>query len=442
MARARPRDRTRRALLVYAAGAVATLLIVSVVAVLLSGRIAERDALFDAERTAERLGTLVIGPLLGAALNGDPQGRAELDSVVDNRLSDGSISDLTIWDRDGVIVYADDPAVIGAQRPPTPELLAAIDRGVTTSGVEDRPETSGVATPGKRFVEVYTALELPGRAPLAFEVYLSYERVEAAAARLRSQIVPLALGALLLLLLMQVPITLSLARRVSGYESDRAALLERALSASERERRQIAADLHDGIVQDLAGAGYALSALARALPPERSGMAERVAGVVRDAVESLRRLMVDIYPPDLAGPGLAAAIDDLADPLRRDGVAVEVAAGPLPDLDPEIAAVIYRVAKEALVNVAKHADAGAVRIELCADDDPAWAGGPGVRLRVVDDGRGVPPDALARRADGHLGLRLLADRLADVGGELTLVPGEPTGTVAQARTPPRVGVLA
>ena len=86
--------------------------------------------------------------------------------------------------------------------------------------------------------------------------------------------------------------------------------MERALSASERERRQIAADLHDGVVQDLAGAGYALAAVARRVEGPTATGVEHVGRVVRGAVESLRRLMVDIYPPDLSGAGLPGAIDD------------------------------------------------------------------------------------------------------------------------------------
>jgi hypothetical protein len=102
-----------------------------------------------------------------------------------------------------------------------------------TSDVTTEPETGPI--PGDdRFVEVYAPLRLPGQAPLAFEIYLSYDRVETTANNLVLRIVPLAVGALLLLQLIQTPITVSLARRVAGHEAERAALLERALSASER----------------------------------------------------------------------------------------------------------------------------------------------------------------------------------------------------------------
>ena len=112
--------------------------------------------------------------------------------------------------------------------------------------------------------------------------------MEITANNLVLRIVPLAVGALLLLQLIQTPITVSLARRVAGHEAERAALLERALSASERERRQIAADLHDGVVQDLAGAGYALAAVARRVDGPASTGVEHVGRVVRGAARSSR----------------------------------------------------------------------------------------------------------------------------------------------------------
>jgi two-component system NarL family sensor kinase len=225
----------------------------------------------------------------------------------------------------------------------------------------------------------------------------------------------------------------SLARRVAGHEAERSSLLERALSASERERRQIAADLHDGVVQDLAGAGYALAALQRRVDdPAATKNVDQVGRVVRGAVESLRRLMVDIYPPDLSGAGLPGAIDDLAEPLRRSGVTVDVHAEPLPDADSDVTATLYRVARETLANVAKHAEASTVEVDLTVDRDGAP---PCVVLRVSDDGVGIREGQLDRRAEGHLGLRLLIDRVADQGGELTVTARPGGGTLALARVP-------
>ncbi len=148
--------------------------------------------------------------------------------------------------------------------------------------------------------------------------------------------------------------------------------------------------------------------------------------------------MVDIYPPDLTGSGLAAAVTQLAEPLRGAGMTVHVEIRPLPALDPEAAAALYRTARETLTNVVKHAGASVVHVWLGVDDDRRRRGGDAVRLRVTDDGTGPPPRPLERREDGHMGLRMLYDRLVEMGGDLTLRPGPGGGTVAEARVPTRV----
>ena len=250
----RANPRIRRSLITYLGAAALVLVVVAVGAVLVGRQVAQDEALRDAERVAQRTANLVVAPLLTEVLSGNAARRPELDRAVANRIRDGSIAELVVWDRTGTVIYSDDIAEIGERIPIPEEAAAAIDTGVVASNVTDQPETGPI--PGSdRLVEVYAPLRLPGQAPLAFEIYLSYDRVETTANNLVLRIVPLAVGALLLLQLIQTPITVSLARRVAGHEAERAALLERALSASERERRQIAADLHDGVVQDLAGAG-------------------------------------------------------------------------------------------------------------------------------------------------------------------------------------------
>jgi two-component sensor histidine kinase len=111
---------------------------------------------------------------------------------------------------------------------------------------------------------------------------------------------------------------------------------------------------------------------------------------------------------------------------------VHVRAEPLPGADSDIAATLYRVAREALANIVKHAQASTVDIDLTVDEHSTP---PCVLLRVADDGVGIREGQLDRRAEGHLGLRLLIDRVADQGGELSVTPGPDGGTVALARVP-------
>jgi signal transduction histidine kinase len=193
--------------------------------------------------------------------------------------------------------------------------------------------------------------------------------------------------------------------------------MELGMTASERERRTLAADVHDGPVQDLAGISYALSALRSSVPADRQDTVDRLVGAVRNALQSLRRLMTDIYPPDLSGPGLVGAIEDLVEPLRAQGVTVSLDVEPPPELSPEAAAVIYRTAKEALLNVANHAEAQHAWVSL---EQTLTARGPAVRLEIADDGVGFPDTGTDRRREGHVGLRVLMDRVADLGGTVEL----------------------
>ncbi|MGH3941393.1 MAG: sensor histidine kinase [Pseudonocardiaceae bacterium] len=422
----------RRELLIFIGCAVLTLAIISGGTVLIVNQVARTVATSSAQDTATGLANLV-GPLLGDALGGDQARRDELDRAVKGRLGGNSLIGIFVWRADGEIVYAGEADQIGQRLPPPKEVTDVIKTGLPSSAIND---TARVPTPpegpSQRTIDVYVPLQLAGQPPFVFAAHFSYRWVEQATTLLLVQILPLCLGGLVLLQLVQVPIAVRLSRRVARQQAERAELLERALSASERERRQLAADLHDGLIQDLAGAGYALAALAKSVPSAQAATADRVGVVVRGAVDSLRHLMVDLYPPDLAGAGLSTALDDLVRPLRKQGVAVSVEVVGLPPVAPEAATTLYRVAKEALTNIAKHAQASAVQISLEIEPGPDR---DEVVLRVIDNGVGLPTDALEHRAEGHLGLQLLIDRISDLGGELVIHRADGRGTIVEARVP-------
>jgi two-component system, NarL family, sensor kinase len=406
-------ERPRRELAAFLATALLVLLVVSAGTIWLSERIARETALAEAERSATRLADFLVQPPLEDALAGSDGAWQELDRVVGNRLRDGSVSRLVVWRGSGEILWSSDKSIQGRTIPPSEELRAAI-AGETVSDVDEAPETA--AGQPEAQLEVYVPVTANGE-QLAVESYFPYGSIDRQAALLRGEIIPMAIGALVLLQVVQIPIATSLARRVRRQEAERAELMQRTVAASDRERRAIASDVHDGPVQDLAGVSYALSALKASVPPERHATVDKLVVAVRHAVQSLRRLMIDIYPPDLSGAGLGTAINDLADGLRGEGVTVLVDAAPLPDLSPDAAAVLYRTAKEALANVAKHAKASQVWVTL---EEAVDGGAPAVRLEIADDGVGYPAVGTDRRSEGHLGLSLLRDRVVDLGGAVTL----------------------
>jgi signal transduction histidine kinase len=414
---------------VLALSGVLLLGVVATATVVLCNSLARSNALAEAERSAGRLAQLIVAPFLREAAGGRAESLEELDRVLANRLGDGSIDRVVVWAADGEVVYSTDEGLRGRQLPVTDDLRTALD-GEVVSQVDDRPENdpeSGTS------VEVYVPVEVAGE-PIVVETYFAGGGVERAAARLRRQIVPLAVGALVVLQAVQLPVAVSLARRVRRQEAERRDLLARSLSASDRERRAIAADVHDGPVQDLAGVSYALSALRHVVPDERHPTVDRLVTTVRHAVASLRRLMADIYPIDLSQAGLAAALDDLAQQVREDGATATVETDDVPPLQPETSAVLYRTAKEALTNVRKHAGAQTVLIRLTGD---RLDGRPAVRLTVTDDGVGFTLDTTPSSGNGpgHLGVRLLTDRVVDAGGVVSIAPVPEGGTVVTAVLP-------
>ncbi len=426
-----------RALSVFLLMAVVALVAVSAGTVYISEQVARRNALAEAERSAVRTTEFLIEPVLTEAMADIPGRWEELGRRVAHRLSDDSVSAILVWTAEGEILFASDEALRGRRIAPTPELLAAVG-GEVVATIDDHPETAyaegsdGERTDGERLLEVYVPLQV-GEEALAVEVYFGYDAIERQAALLRSEIIPLAVGSLLILQLVQVPIAVSLVRRVRRQEVERADLLARSFSASERERRAIAGDVHDGPVQDLAGVSYALSALRPSVPADRQATVDRLVTTVRDAVRALRRLIVDIYPPDLSGAGLALALDDLVGPVRSDDRSVRLETAPVDDLEPHVAAVVYRTAKEALANVVRHAEAHTVVVRLGPD---VLAGRAAVRLEVTDDGTGLRDDAVAEApVQGHVGLRLMRDRVTEAGGTLTIRPGPEGGTSIVAVVP-------
>lgn len=441
----------QRQLVVFYSVAVATLLVLGAGAFVATRNVAREQALDDAERQAVRLAGNVIAPLLGPGLAGDDAKLAQLREAVAERIKDKYITEVTIWDIDGTVVFSHDPSSEGMQVEPPDEAVAAIQEGATFAAFEDEPEIETAAVDvdvdNEGFVEVYVPLTLTPDRILAFEVYYNYERVNTTANSLLRNILPLVLVPLVLLQIIQVPIAASLARRVKRQEADRARLLEQALMLSEKERVRIAADLHDGPIQDLAGIGYAIGAIGPSLPEEHQRLARTVGETVHHAVDSLRRMMVDIYPPDLTASELSETIEGLATPLRERDLRVDITDGGLPELDAETITALYRVAREALLNVVSHAQATEVKVALDEiplslpyrgrDRDAGGESRSAVRLVVTDNGVGFAEGDLDRRAEGHLGLRLLQDRVHSMHGVLTIEAPADGGTRVTAVLPAR-----
>lgn len=429
------------------AGLVAVVALTGIGAVV-TRRVADRQAIDQARFLTHVMASDVAGPALtSAALAGDGPERASLDQVVRAHVLDSRIVNVKIWDSTGMVLYSDDVSLIGRRFQLGADEQQALAGGSTVAELSDlrAPENAGQRAFGS-LLEVYEGTRTVDGQRVLFETYQRYAAIAAASRQTRRSFAPALLGVLALLWLVQAPLALRLARRMRASQREQQRLLGVSVAAGEAERRRIAADLHDGVVQTLAGAGWSLSAVAA-----RSGAADRetlldTAGRLRQAVRELRTLLVTIAPPRLHSQGLGPALTDVASALTARGVAVTLAVdeavGAPGTLGREQEALLFRVAQEAVRNILRHADAQAVSIAV----QPV--GTSRVELTVTDDGTGFLP-AAARALDSdecaHLGLGLLADLVSHSGGELsvTSTPGAGTRLHLQlprdATTPPATG---
>jgi len=409
----------------FALAGLAVLAVFGAAAVLALRSLGNAEALRDARQFATLAGQGIVEPTVAPGLlRGRPEAIAAVDRMVQERVLGERVVRVKLWARDGRIVYSDEPRLIGTRFPLDAEKLDVLRTGATKASLSDLsgPENRYEREQGDLY-EVYLPIRAPDGTPLLFETYQRRSAVASTGRRIWMPFAALLLGSLLLLWLVQVPLAWRLGRRLQRTQAEREALLVRAVEASDDERRRIAADLHDGPVQDLAGISYLLSAAAQteSSAATRSTLEQAAAGT-RDAMRRLRSLLVEIHPPNLRASGLEAALADLLAPLQARGVETELRVDAPLGLDEEAERIVYRAAAEALRNVARHA--GANRIAVSVERDEIR-----VRLVVADDGAGFgPEDRERRREEGHVGLSLLEELAARAGGRLDVrsAPGEGT----------------
>ena len=189
----------------------------------------------------------------------------------------------------------------------------------------------------------------------------------------------------------------------------------------EDERRRLARDLHDGVGQNLTAIKHRLAAIASALPAdalETRTALEATIALCADTLADTRQLSRLLRPAILDDLGLEAALRWLArTQAEASGLDISLDIGALPPLDNDLQTLLFRVAQEALNNIARHANAHSVLIRLVAR-------GPLLQLQIADDGQGFDPEH-AQRAGGS-GLGGMRERLRLYDGQLELhsAPGE------------------
>ncbi|HEY3528324.1 MAG TPA: histidine kinase [Nocardioides sp.] len=391
-----------------------------------SQRAARSEALADARVTTELLAHSVAEPAMPKGLvDGDPGAIDRFDRAVLARLLVGDVRRIKIWRGDGTVVYSDETQLIGKRFALDGEQLSVLHSGDTEGGISDlRRRENRFETDEDGLLEVYTRIESPEGQPLLFEAYYSVETVHKRAAEVLTPFRRITVGALLALLLLGVPLLGVLTLRLTRASRARERLMRRAIESSEAERRRIARDLHDGVVQELAGTAFALSGTARepSLPPGLRDSLTESSRSLRRSLRQLRSLLVEIHPPGLDAAGLGAALEDLTALAGSAGVETTVSVSDVEGAPDHVVTLVWRVAQEAIRNAVRHADAARLAVEVRGDERQ-------VRLTVRDDGIGFDPAAPAR--NGSYGLRGLQSLVEDGGGRVRVDSAPGAGTTVR-----------
>ncbi|MEO8106508.1 MAG: ATP-binding protein [Actinomycetes bacterium] len=394
----------------------------------LGERLAQEQAIDDARSTTTLLAETVVEPALSSGLLDTQAGDLDrFDRLVRSRVLRGEVVRVKVWDANGRIVYSDEPRLIDQMFPLDADQGDVLASGGSDAEVSDLSKSENTLDQELgRVLEVYSRVEAPNGEPLLFELYLSDNNLEARADELYRLFRPLTVGGLLLFLLLTTPLVWVLSRRADAAAADRERLLVMAAEASDAERRRVARDLHDGVVQDLAGTSFALSGMARdtltTADLDRSALRrdlDRLATAVRRSLLGLRSLLVEIYPPNLEGVGLGAALQDLVANARESGMQVRLDVTGADELGADVTALIWRTAQECVRNAVRHGGPDHLEVTVGVD-----AAGRMATLTVTDDGAGFNVDASP--SPDSFGLRGLRDLAREAGGTLTVraLPGD------------------
>lgn len=222
--------------------------------------------------------------------------------------------------------------------------------------------------------------------------------------------------------------------RAVALAAELRATVAKVITAQEEERRRIGRELHDEAVQLLSAAAMRVGDLERQAPPRLASLRQALADLrelLTDALWEIRKIIVDLRPSDLDDLGLAPALAAHArNHLETAGIALEMRLPRLQErLSPEVETAVFRIAQEAMNNVARHACARRAVVTLERRNG-------NLVLEVEDDGRGFEPAALKPGDQrGGLGLTGMRERASLLGGTLELRSRPGAGTLVRATIP-------
>jgi signal transduction histidine kinase len=220
-------------------------------------------------------------------------------------------------------------------------------------------------------------------------------------------------------------------------EAMRADLLRKVITAQEDERKRLARELHDETSQSLAALAMGIDAAAEAIRSGAPPRLDEVKVIATRTLEDVHRLIFDLRPSVLDDLGLISAIEWYGErALRKKGVSVRCECEEGVDrITPEMETALFRIVQEAMSNVARHAEASAVLVELGKD-------GKDVVVSIEDDGRGFDPAApVTDEKRKHWGLMGIQERAEILGGTAKIESAVGKGTRVEVRIPLPVNMV-
>jgi PAS domain S-box-containing protein len=221
---------------------------------------------------------------------------------------------------------------------------------------------------------------------------------------------------------------------LQAYQQRLKALASQLSITEEKERRRIAADLHDHVGQSLALARIQIaSVLKLASDPRQTAILDEISDSLHQTVQETRGLIYDLSPPQLNELGLSAAISEWLEEQVEKRYALKaecIVSGSEEPMDDDVSVILFRSVRELVTNVIKHARATRVNIRVNQDHDR-------VKVIVRDDGAGFDADAISQsiKTEGGFGLFSIKERMADLGGSLEIVSEPGKGTEAILAVP-------
>lgn len=220
-------------------------------------------------------------------------------------------------------------------------------------------------------------------------------------------------------------------REVEERTAELTELSQHLIRVSEEEKAKLARELHDTLGSNLTAINMDLNWISKRLPAEQPELRERLQRslqMLTETVELKHQVIEGLRPSHLDNLGLAFAVrSHCREFTRRTGLPCDVdVVEDFDEIDPELSIALYRVAQESLTNVTKHAQAKSVKLRLHREPS-------GIRLRIVDDGAGIPAGAASKpKSHGLIGMR---ERMRQIGGAIEICANEGGGTVVDAFIP-------